>query len=174
LFNRYGIKRVRVEEICREAGASKMTFYKYFANKTDLARQIWSLWIDQGCAKLDEIDAMDVPLPEKIRLMFQWKTDFIKGLSREFVEELMDLRIRTDQQRVMDQFVNFIVKAQKRGEIRDDVKPQFLIAIADKLHDLAEDKQLLDQYDDLVEFNREVKDFFWYGIIARPDQKETD
>jgi len=29
---------VSVEELCREAGASKMTFYKYFANKAELFR----------------------------------------------------------------------------------------------------------------------------------------
>jgi hypothetical protein len=29
---------VSVEELCREAGASKMTFYKYFANKAELIR----------------------------------------------------------------------------------------------------------------------------------------
>lgn len=169
LFNRYGIKRVRVEEICRDAGVSKMTFYKYFSNKIDLAQQIWSLWVDQGCAKLDEIDALDVLLPEKIRLMFQWKTDFIKGLNREFVEELMGLRIRPDQQRIMDRFMAFIAKAQKRGEIRADIKPQFLIAVIDKFYELAENKELVNQYDDLVEFNREIKSFFWYGIIARPE-----
>jgi hypothetical protein len=29
---------VSVEELCREAGASKVTFYKYFANKAELIR----------------------------------------------------------------------------------------------------------------------------------------
>jgi len=29
LFWKYGIKRVTIEEICREAGVSKMTFYKH-------------------------------------------------------------------------------------------------------------------------------------------------
>jgi AcrR family transcriptional regulator len=174
LLNRYGIKRVRVEDICREAEVSKMTFYKYFSNKIDLARQIWNLWMDQGYAKLDEIDALDVSLQEKIRLMFQWKTNFIKRLNKEFIEELMDLRIRTDQQRILDRFELFIAKAQKRGEIRTDINPQFLIAVVDKLYELADNRQLVARYDDLMEFHREVKDFFWYGIIARPNQKETD
>ena len=40
LFWKYGMKRVSIEEICREAGVSKMTFYKYFANKTALALYI--------------------------------------------------------------------------------------------------------------------------------------
>jgi AcrR family transcriptional regulator len=33
LFWKHGFKRVTIEEVCREAGASKMTFYKFFENK---------------------------------------------------------------------------------------------------------------------------------------------
>ena len=40
LFMRYGIRRVTIDEICRTAGASKMTFYKYFSNKIALLKEI--------------------------------------------------------------------------------------------------------------------------------------
>ena len=40
LFMRFGVKRVTVEEICRTAQISKMTFYKYFNNKIELAEYI--------------------------------------------------------------------------------------------------------------------------------------
>ena len=33
LFWKYGFKLVTIEEICKEAGVSKMTYYKYFTNK---------------------------------------------------------------------------------------------------------------------------------------------
>ena len=35
LFWKFGFKRVTIEEICKEAGISKMTYYKYFTNKMD-------------------------------------------------------------------------------------------------------------------------------------------
>lgn len=34
LFFKHGFKRVTVEEICRTAKVSKVTFYRYFAAKT--------------------------------------------------------------------------------------------------------------------------------------------
>ena len=40
LFWKFGFRRVTVEEICSEAGISKMTFYKYFSNKLDLVKRI--------------------------------------------------------------------------------------------------------------------------------------
>jgi len=33
LFWKFGFKRVTIEEICKEAGVSKMTYYKFFTTK---------------------------------------------------------------------------------------------------------------------------------------------
>ena len=68
LFSRFGTKRVTVEEICKTAGVSKATFYKYFKNKLDLIRHIRDELIEIGFNKFDEISAMDIPYPEKIEL----------------------------------------------------------------------------------------------------------
>ena len=38
LFWKHGIRRVTIEEICEVAGVSKMTYYKYFSNKTAIAK----------------------------------------------------------------------------------------------------------------------------------------
>ena len=36
LFLKHGVKRISIEEICRESEVSKVTFYKYFKNKQAL------------------------------------------------------------------------------------------------------------------------------------------
>ncbi|UCD39298.1 MAG: helix-turn-helix transcriptional regulator, partial [Fidelibacterota bacterium] len=72
LFSRFGARRVTVEEICREANVSKMTFYKYFPNKVELVRTIRDNWEEEGFMRFDEINAMDLPFPEKIDLMTRW------------------------------------------------------------------------------------------------------
>ena len=40
LFFRFGIRKVSVVEICMEAGVSKMTFYRHFKNRDDIAIQV--------------------------------------------------------------------------------------------------------------------------------------
>ena len=40
LFWKHGIKRITVEEICSEAGISKMTFYRNFKNKVEIAERV--------------------------------------------------------------------------------------------------------------------------------------
>ena len=40
LFERFGYKKTTVEEVCRDAGASKRTFYELFRDKADLAQNL--------------------------------------------------------------------------------------------------------------------------------------
>lgn len=167
LFPKHGIKRVSVEEICRKAKVSKMTFYKYFSNKIELLRSIWEGWIDEGIKVLDEIDAQDMPLPDKIQTMFEWKSDFMSRLGDEFIEDILELKL--SYERSIKRFLEFINNAQKRGEIRESIRPEFLMTVLEKLYNLGNDEHLRSIYPDFIEFNREIKDFFWYGIMERDD-----
>ncbi|HCM14581.1 MAG TPA: hypothetical protein DHW79_01305, partial [Candidatus Cloacimonas sp.] len=46
LFHRYGFSKVSVEEICREARVSKVTFYRYYKSKDELIVSILTLLFD--------------------------------------------------------------------------------------------------------------------------------
>ena len=170
LFMRHGIKRVTIEEICKKAGASKMTFYKYFPNKMKLVKHIWGKMQEEGFNKLDEIDAMDIPLPEKIQLMFSWKQEYASNISDIFIEEILLTHMEHfDMEGYRKRFMRFIENAQERGEVRREIRPEFFIAVLDKLQELAFDEELVKKYPSFIEFNREIKDFLWFGIYARPD-----
>ncbi len=165
LFNQHGIKRVTIEEICRKAGVSKMTFYKYFDNKMGLVKHIWDNWIEEGFNKLDEINAMDISFPEKIERMFEWKRAFTSKMSIEFIEDF--LHIEGGVEKIRGRFFQFIIESQKKGDIRPEVRPEFIMAVLDKLYELARDENLMKKYPHFIEFNRELKDFLWYGLLPR-------
>lgn len=165
LFNQHGIKRVTIEEICRKASVSKMTFYKYFDNKMGLVKHIWDNWIEEGFKKLDEIKAMDISFPEKIERMFEWKRAFTSKMSIEFIEDF--LHIEGGVEKIRGRFFQFIIESQKKGDIRPEVRPEFIMAVLDKLYELARDENLMKKYPHFIEFNRELKDFLWYGLLPR-------
>ena len=54
LFWRYGFRKVTVEEICEQEKVSKMTFYKMFPNKLDLAKHVFAEESDKGVVKFKE------------------------------------------------------------------------------------------------------------------------
>jgi AcrR family transcriptional regulator len=176
LFTKFGIRRVTVEEICREAGASKMTFYKYFPNKIELLKTIWSGWIDDAYRRLDELDAMDIPFAEKMLLIVEYKMELLSNIGPEMLEEVLhaDPEIKdfvTDMRhRSLSRFMKFVADAQARGDMRR-IRPEFVLAMMDKLQEVAGNYELRNLYASDLEFVREVNDFFFFGIM--PVQRET-
>ena len=169
LFLRHGIKRVTIEEICRKSKVSKMTFYKYFSNKAELVKHIWGAWVQEGFDKFDEISAMDISFPEKLELMFDWKKELLSKMSTEFIEDI--LPISMELQGIRERFFEFIVEAQKKGEVRSEIRPEFIMAVIDKIYELAGNEALMKSYPSIIAFNREIKDFFWFGIYAGSESK---
>jgi AcrR family transcriptional regulator len=172
LFRRHGIKRITIEEICREAHVSKMTFYKYFKNKIELVKYIITLWFDDGIATTDKINAMDVPITEKLRLMIEWKIGFISDMSPEFIEEFVhfdsDLKefmaIRSQQS--FNRFLEYFSGWKKNGEVRAGIRPELFLAALGKIQELFQDNSLRNLYHNHVEFTQELHSFFFYGIVA--------
>jgi AcrR family transcriptional regulator len=175
LFVKHGIKRITVEEICREAGASKMTFYKYFDNKIDLMRHIWQNWFDEGYARLDEIDAMEIPFKEKMELLIDWKMNLLKRMSPDFLEEVLHAAPElTDflmemRQKNLSLFMEFVAKAQARGDMRK-INPAFFMAAMNKMVDMITDGDLEKLYPDRLDLIREVHDFLFFGILPAPGE----
>ncbi|MBW1710440.1 MAG: TetR/AcrR family transcriptional regulator [Deltaproteobacteria bacterium] len=97
LFTKHGMKRITVEEICQKAGVSKMTFYKYFSNKVELAKYIWRMWLEEGIKEVDRIDEMNVPFPEKLEMILKYKLEFASNWNPDFLAELLSLDIPLEE-----------------------------------------------------------------------------
>lgn len=55
LFFRLGIRSVSIDDICRELGMSKKTFYVYFCSKDELIEQMLQANIDYMSGKMQEL-----------------------------------------------------------------------------------------------------------------------
>jgi len=174
LFFRYGIKRVSVEEICRTASVSKMTFYKYFKNKIDLVKTLMDKIYEQAMTEYHQIMAEPIPYSKKIEKTIQWKLQWQKEISQEFIKDFLfsenqDLYQFYQQKRkiILKKLLVDYQEAQKKGYIRKDIKPEFILYIINKLTDLYDDNVLLNMYDSPAELTREVLNFFFYGILEK-------
>jgi AcrR family transcriptional regulator len=173
LFLRFGIKRISIEEICSTSKVSKMTFYKYFKNKNDLVKYLWSIMFDFGMKKFEEIESMNISFQEKVALILKLKEESSKKLSHEFAIEYFfantELREFFDQmyQKSITSFINFIKNAQSKGEVRAEMNPEFFFAATNKMMELVENKQLVQSYKSYKDFVMEVNNFLFYGIFPR-------
>ena len=174
-FMRHGIRRVTVEEICRRAGVSKVTFYKYFSNKNRLALDILRRMIAEAEDRYRRIMDEDRPYAEKARAIIQLKLDYSRGMSSEMLNDLyanpdpeiagfLKRKLSENQQTYLREFRD----AQEKGEIRRDLKPEFILYFINLLFKIMEDGELLKMYDSAQDLTRELIHFFFYGILSRP------
>ena len=172
LIIQYGIRRITVEEICRKAGVSKMTFYKHFKNKMELARYIWVKLVEEGFELLENINHMDIPFKEKIEKMLKWEKDLSLKLSIESIEDFFHVDEVMDK--MMASLFQFITESQKKGDIRPDIRPEFIVAVLDKIRELTEDEKLMRLYPHYSDYIMEIENFLWFGLINREETEEDD
>jgi AcrR family transcriptional regulator len=170
LFSRHGSRRVTVEEICRQARVSKMTFYKYFSNKKALVRHLRDMYVAEGFRKFDEIKALDIPFAEKIDCMTQWKVEFGSRINAEFIREMVSIdHVRAD---LKHRFLNNLVDARNNGEIRDDIDPEFLWLVTEKLSELVKDGTWKAVFNDFSQYQYQSRTLIFYGLLSRKEAEK--
>lgn len=174
LFWKHGIKKVSVEEICKKAGTSRVTFYKYFPNKTDLALHLLNEIIDRAFKDYDEIMKSDLSFEQKVEGTIQLKLEGTRDFSMEFLHdiysgefpELSDFFMKTVQ-KSMKNIKDDYTEAQKDGLIRKDIKIEFILYFMNHLQNMISDPELEDLYDSTADLAGELVRFFFYGIMPR-------
>ena len=179
LFWKHGIRRVTVEEICREAGASKMTFYRAFPNKIELAKAMLQRLFDESMDEYRAIMAEDIPFEEKVRKQLLLKVKGTEGISAELVRDIYSnqewgLREYMEQrtEEALKVIMHDYIEAQKKGWIRPDIRPDFILYIFHRMQDWITDEQLLASYSDTHELIMEAVRFFFYGVL--PHERKGD
>ncbi len=174
LFWKHGTSRVSVEEICREAGVSKKTYYKYFSNKNDLIRFILQHVTDEAIEKYRSIMDSDMAFEEKIREQIKQKLEGTKDISKEFLDDIYKKGdpeilsfIGETSQKTMKMVMDDYVEAQKKGDIRQDVSPKFLLYFMNHMIEMMNDEKLVAMYESVNELIEEIINFFFYGVLSR-------
>jgi AcrR family transcriptional regulator len=174
MFIRYGFKRVSVEEICREASVSKMTFYKFFSNKFDLLKFILEKMISDSFVEYREILGQDIPYAEKVTKMIQLKMKYTDEFSQEFFNdlyknaepEMVDFWHQKTQE-ILQLVLKDLKTAQAQGDVRSEIKPEFILYFLNHIFEMVKDDKLLQLYDSPQALINELTRFFFYGILTR-------
>lgn len=174
LFWKFGFRRVSIEEICREANVSKMTFYKHFKNKDELIKYIIDLITGIAMKKYREIMDSDMPFIQKVDKSIQLKMESSDEMSQEFFDdfhknaspelrEYFNKLVRANLQTIQNDYID----AQKKGDVRPDINPGFILYYLDKILEMARDENLMKIYKSPPDLINELTRFFFYGILPR-------
>lgn len=174
LFWKHGFKRVSVEEICSKANVSKMTYYKYFSNKTELAKTIFNKMVEEGEKQFREILKEDSTAAEKIEKMILIKMESTNNISPEFLQDFytgsepeLQAFVEERTKKTWDLLINDFKEAQEAGIFRKDFKPEFMIKIQNTLIGIFEDESITGMYESRQELIMEFVNLMIYGIAPR-------
>ncbi|MBA7512019.1 Nucleoid occlusion factor SlmA [subsurface metagenome] len=174
LFFRYGIKRVSIEEICQQSGVSKMTFYRYFPNKTAIAKHVLESIYGEGRERINSILAMEAPFEERLKKVLVTKMEYADKYSREFIKDLMmgtepELKkyIEEENKKSLNEIRRIFLEAQKNGEIRSDIKVDFVIYMMNVMKEVFKDENLQKLYPDFASLMKDAFNFFYYGVLKK-------
>ncbi|MBI9105299.1 MAG: TetR/AcrR family transcriptional regulator [Spirochaetales bacterium] len=164
LFLKYSPKKVNVEEICHEAKVSKVTFYKYFKNKSELLNVIRDELMDLGFSKFDEISAMNIPYPDKINLMSEWRIKFFSSLNGNFLGEILELELVAEESK--KRFLKNIEAAQSSNEIKPDLSPDLIWLITEKMNEITRDGSWKKIFNNYADYQDQLRTIMFFGMLS--------
>ena len=181
LFVRHGMRRVSIEEICRTANVSKMTFYKYFPNKIGLTKYLINELVSENMEQYRSIMDQDIPFSEKVEKTIEMKLQQSKDVSQEYfhdvtqnpVPEIAEFIMRKRQEALQEVLSDYL-KAQRQGNIRKDMKPEFILYFLNHITEMIADEKLVNLYDTPEELIAELTRFFFYGILPRGEGMKAE
>lgn len=172
IFWKYGIHKTTVEEICSEAGISKMTFYRNFKNKNDVAEKVIDNFAQGYRSKFKSIMNDDEPFKFKAQKLVELEHQAVIGISKEFIKDIY----QKDNNKLIDKLENFrknvindmmfeFKQAQEKGEIRKDLNLDFMLYMLNDINDKILDETLNKMFPKKEDLVMQLTNFFFYGIL---------
>lgn len=174
LFSRFGIRKVSVEEICRVAELSKMTFYRYYKNKDAVVEAVVEDFIENSSRDYDEAINASVDFPEKVKKLIEVERKYSTDLSEAFLKDLFlsdktsasAIKIEKAQARQFERMKLEFENAQKDGWINPDMPIDFIMHMLGDISHKLEDDKLLKIYTHPSKLIMDLVNMFFYGIMT--------
>ena len=127
-----------------------------------------------GMKKYEKIRESDLSYPEKVVKMIDLKREQTHTMSSEFFRDYvqsgdpeMIAYLEEMSAKSFQTFLSDFKEAQKAGDIRKDLKVEFIMYIMNHLVEMAQEESLLNMYDEPQDLVMEITNFLFYGILDR-------
>lgn len=89
LFMKFGVQKVSVAEIAKEAKVSQVTIYNYFESKSNLTNIVFQFYVDQIWDEMKQLFTSDIPYDEKIKQLISLKDVSQPNMNHAFFQDLL-------------------------------------------------------------------------------------
>ena len=117
--------------------------------------------------------AQKIPYSEKVKDIIKLKMEASKDVSKEMLQDLwhnpvpeVSEYIQKRANLTLKQFLDDMSAAQKKGEIRSNINPHFILYFIGIMQNMTDDENLLNMYETSQDLASELVNFFFYGILT--------
>lgn len=181
LFFRLGIRSVSIDDICRELGISKKTFYVYFESKDELIEQLLQANLDYIAGKMEDlVKLQDFKQLVKVFIKRQQaeKNDvrrvpqLVYDLKKYYPRQFADF-----QQKCFETQKNYIMRyleqGLKDGYVRADLNLELAAVLFAKIHsDAIRDFEIIEGHNhNMHQLAHTAMDVFVRGVLSEEGLK---
>ncbi|MEG1573494.1 MAG: TetR/AcrR family transcriptional regulator [Bacteroidales bacterium] len=173
LFIKHGIRRITIGDICRKAGICRKTYYDYYNNKEDIVIETLNGVMLHNTGQYIAVMDSHVPFAEKMFRMLDMKIEFMSqrmaimddmlSLKMSSVKHIFEKRLNERRKLI----INHYNKAQKAGEIRNDICIEVIVEMHNKILDICRDENFKAKFPDTLAMMRQLSEVYLFGIAKR-------
>lgn len=171
LFLKYGVQKVSVVEIAKEAAVSQVTIYNYFESKDNLVHEVIIFYTDTVWQKYyEEIFESDLSFSEKItKIIFEKKEtaeeihpDFYQYFMKEYANGISYMeKLYTEQ--VLPKFIELFNEGKAEGLVDPTLSNEAIIFYIQMFKEYF---QREDAYEKALPITEDLTKLFFYGIAG--------
>lgn len=175
LFKIQGFRRVSIEEVCRQAGVSKVTFYKHFPHRMALVITVLERMVQQQMPLFEEVLYGPEPYLKRLHMLLDYKRQGAQLMGPALVADLMNPEpellawIRSHQQRHTGAVLAFFAEGQQAGVLNPRLTPEFFLYALQQIQTVAQDPILEQLYPDPLARAGLINEFFLFGLMTPPE-----
>lgn len=179
LFSTYGVDKVSLAEIAKNARVSPVTIYNYFGTKDELVRKVLFSFLEEEWARQIELMRSDLSFPQKIRKMMFGAILWTDKLNSSFIQQLLSddpewkelvEKIYTE---AVPELIQFIEHGKAQGYIDKDISSDTIFLY----FNLIKEMKLTNLFKQSLQNPQtidELTHLFFYGILNRQVDKSSE
>ncbi|GAE24869.1 transcriptional regulator [Halalkalibacter wakoensis JCM 9140] len=170
LFMDFGISKVSIAEIAKEAHVSQVTIYNYFESKHQLIHDVFIYYVDKASNDFEKIVYSDLPFPEKIKAIVFNKKEVAAQINEEFYQYLMKEYTTEGNyiekiyvEKAVPYFTVLFKEGKEQGYIHPNLSDEAILFYVQMLKDYI---QREDIYEKILPLTEDITNIFFYGIVG--------
>ena len=180
LFHDYGFEKVSVDEICIRAKASKMTFYRQFKDKVDIALYLLETRNVEAKEPIQKMLSEKIPFSEKFKSLVQMQEQYSEKMGLRFLEDLStstDPRIIEGIQLISKKLEQLNLKFIQLGKAEGFFDPKFstesILFLVQQINAIFRNPALKKFYPNFSDRTEAIRQFFYYGITSKRERAKS-